>query len=90
MGQRPTLEAKLAELANRFRFIGICLMALGAIAFLFSPRGAGWPFDPLSDIFAVIFAVGCTLLVCGQLVVRKLVGFGSMEPPPVTIPQSKD
>lgn len=90
MGQRPTLEAKLAELANRFRFIGICLMALGAIAFLFSPRGSGWPFDPLSDIFTVIFAVGSTLLVCGQLVVRKLVGFGSMEPPPVTIPQSKD
>lgn len=90
MGRRPTLEAKLAELANRFRFVGIALMALGAIAFLFSARGAGWPFDPLSDIFAVIFAVGCTLLMCGQLVVRKLVGFGSMEPPPVTIPQSKD
>jgi hypothetical protein len=89
MSQRPTLEAKLAELANRFRFVGIGLTTLAAVAFLFSPRGADWPSDPLSEVFAVIFAVGCTFLVCGQLVVRKIVGFGSMEPPPVTIPWTK-
>ena len=90
MGQRPTLEAKLAELANKFRFVGLGLAFLSGITFLFSPREAAWPFDPLSDFLAATFAVGCTLLVCGQLVVRKLVGFGSMEPPPVTIPPFKD
>ena len=90
MGQRPTLETKLAELANKFRFVGLGLAFLSGITFLFSPREAAWPFDPLSDFLTATFAVGCTLLVCGQLVVRKLVGFGSMEPPPVTIPPFKD
>jgi hypothetical protein len=90
MRQRPTLEAKLAELANKFRFVGLGLIVLSGIAFLFSPRATGWPFDPLSDFLGVTFAVGCTLLVCGQLVVRKLVGFGSMEQPPVKIPTFKD
>lgn len=89
MGQRPTLEAKLADLANRFRFLGIVLMFLAGVAFLFSPRIEGWPFDPLSEVLAVVFAIGSTLLICGQLMVRKIVGFGTMEPPPITMPKAK-
>ncbi len=89
MGQRPTLETKLAELANRFRFLGISFMAIAAVAFLFSLQHPRWPVDPLSVVLAALFVAGSTLLLCGQLVVRKLVGFGSMEPQPVTIPQTK-
>lgn len=89
MGQRPTLEAKLADLANRFRFLGIVLMFLAGVAFLFSSRAEGWPFDPLSMVLAAVFAIGATLLICGQLMVRKLVGFGTMEPPPITMPKSR-
>ncbi|KPF93431.1 hypothetical protein IP81_04325 [Novosphingobium sp. AAP83] len=89
MLQRPTLETKLADLANRFRFAGISLAVIAGVAFLFSPRGQGWPLDALSVALYLLFAIGCTSLVCGQLVIRKLVGFGSMETPPVTLPQSK-
>ena len=90
MGGRPTLEAKLADLANKFRFVGMALVLIAALAFIFDPRGDDWPFDLLSFVLAIMLAIGCTLLVCGQLMVRKLVGFGSMEPPPVTIPKFKD
>ena len=90
MSRRPTLEEKLTDLANRFRFSGISLTSLGGIAFLFSPREAGWPLAPFPFCLGLIFAIGCTLLVCGQLVVRKLVGFGSIEPPPIVAPTLKD
>jgi len=45
--------------------------------------------DAFSVALYLLFAIGCTSLICGQLVIRKLVGFGSMETPPVTLPQSK-
>lgn len=90
MGERPTLEAKLADLANRLRFLGISLIVIALLAIFFSPRGPAWPFEPLAFTFAVILAVGCTTLVCGQMVLRRVIGFGSMEPPPVTIPKLKD
>lgn len=89
MSQRPTLEAKMAELANNFRFVGTASMFLAGIAFLFSPRFEGWPLDPFSVVLIVLFAIGSTLLICGQLMVRKIVGFGTMEPPPITIPKAK-
>jgi len=89
MGQRPTLEAKLAELANRYRVIGIGLTLIAGVAFIFSPRGPGWPVDAFSLVLAVVFAIGFTLFVCGHMMIRKLVGFGKMEPPPVTLPRSK-
>jgi hypothetical protein len=89
MLQRPTLETKLADLANRFRFAGIGLTVIAGLAFLFSPRSEGWPLDAFSVALYLLFAIGCTSLICGQLVIRKLVGFGSMETPPVTLPQSK-
>jgi len=90
MGGRPTLEAKLADLANRFRFFGVLRIVIAILAGLFSPRAPACPIEPLAFALAVVFSIGLTSLICGQLIVRRLVGFGSMEPPPVTIPEFKD
>ncbi len=89
MRQRPTLEAIMADIANRFRFGGIASMFLAGIAFLFSAPSESWPLDWFSVVLIVLFAIGSTLLFCGQLMVRKIVGFGTMEPPPITMPKAK-
>lgn len=87
MHGRPSLETKIADLANKFCFVGIGIASIAFVGFVFNPRGGDWPLDPASVALFVLFSIGCTSLACGRLTIRKLVGFGSIEPPPITLPR---
>jgi len=89
MIERTELEDQLDKLSNKFRFTGIGLITISALAFLFTTHEHIWPLDAFTLTLSILATVGSTAFLCGQLAVRKLVGFGSMEPPQVSIPPSE-
>ena len=85
MLERPTLEAKVAEFANFLRAGGIGLIGLAFVIFLFTPHIPLFPLNAVTWSLVAVFAVGMTMFLIGRSLMRKIVGFGTMEPTPITV-----
>lgn len=89
MGVNQLLKSSLVKEADFARVAGIGLVALSGCATLFSDFEDIWPLNGFTLTLAAVSAAGLAMLWRGQRLVRILMGFGSMEAPPISLNQTE-
>ena len=90
MKENTALKDRMVRFINTLRFSGFGFIALASIVFVFSKPDRGGELNGFTLILALIAVSGVVMLLCSFRLVKILMGYGNMDPPPVTLNPPKD